>query len=140
MNRMKKKLKETKVEVKLSKTMLAVMEKQLKEIQENPIQLRDTITAALKEMLKEEAVGDIDSEELMSDNDTAELVDFVIQSLKNHSIKKVGKNNFSFSPYLMGLTMKNISKGLRHTNVSERTPCLCVLARATYQKRNTNKI
>ena len=87
------------------------MEKQLKEIQENPIQLRDTITAALKEMLKEEAVGDIDSEELMSDNDTAELVDFVIQSLKNHSIKKVGKNNFSFSPYLMGLTMKKYLQG-----------------------------
>ena len=88
MNRMKKKLKETKVEVKLSKTMLAVMEKQLKEIQENPIQLRDTITAALKEMLKEEAVGDIDSEELMSDNDTAELVDFIIESSKIIPLKR----------------------------------------------------
>ena len=106
---MKKKLADTKVKVKLSDDMPKEVEGQLKEIKENPTQLRETITTALKEMIEQQSLGDHDSEDHITDQETAELVDFIIESLNNLSIKKAGKNDFSL--YLMGLTMNQYLQG-----------------------------
>ena len=55
----------------------------------------------LKEMIAEQS----SQTEHVSDDDLAELVDFIVQSLRNHAIKKADKNNFQFSPQMMGLAM-----------------------------------
>ena len=115
--RMKKKLEETEVIVKMSDELLEEMDEQLKEIHENSIGLRETVTAALKEMFDEEYAGEHNSEKLLSDKDTVELVEFILETLKNHSIQKFGKNNYSFSPYLMGLTMYQYLQGPTAYNI-----------------------
>ena len=114
---MKKKLEETEVIVKMSDELLEEMDEQLKEIHENSIGLRETVTAALKEMFDEEYAGEHNSEKLLSDKDTVELVEFILETLKNHSIQKFGKNNYSFSPYLMGLTMYQYLQGPTAYNI-----------------------
>ena len=86
---MKKKLADTKVEVKLSGDMHKELEGQLKEMRENPTQLRETITTALKEMIEQQSLGDHGSEFHITGQETAELVDFIIESLNNHSIKNL---------------------------------------------------
>ena len=95
----------------MSAETLAGMEKKFKEAQENPVQLRETIEVALKDMLKKESQEDQNIQDYMSDKDTEELIEFILQSLKNHSIKKAGKGHYQFSPYLMGLAMNQYLQG-----------------------------
>ena len=51
-------------------------------------------------------------EKLLSAQDTTDVVDFIIETLNMHSLKKVGKTNRNcFSPFIMGLTMNQYLKG-----------------------------
>ena len=109
--RLKKKLVETKIEVKLSSSMYEELQQQLRAVKENPSKLRSDVLAYVKETIANESTGGHDRDSLISDDDTTAIVDFVIEALNNHVIKKVGKNNYSFSPYLMGLAMDQHLQG-----------------------------
>ena len=87
------------------------MNAEIKALNQNPIPLSGCIITALEEMVEEESMINTDTKKLLTKQDTTELVDFIMETLKNHSIKKAGKNNFSFSPYLMGLTMNQYLQG-----------------------------
>ena len=105
--RLRKKIKDTEVVVKMSDETVSELKKRLKDAQEKPTQLRETITEALKEMLSEETKSDQNTDALLTDKDTVELVDFIVLSLRNHSIKKL--ENFQFF---------SISHGPRHEPIS----------------------
>jgi hypothetical protein len=46
----------------------------------------------LKEMLEEESPGHYDSERWLNVKDTTDVVNFIVDPLKNQSMEKVGKN------------------------------------------------
>ena len=103
--RLKKKLEETKIEVKLSSSMYDELPNQVRAVKENLSNLRSDILEYVKEMMTEDFMVGHDTDKLISDDDTTAMVDFIVEALNNHAIKKVGKENFSFSSYLMGLAM-----------------------------------
>ena len=102
------------------------LQKQLRAVKDNPSKLRGDILAYVKETIaKESAVGH-DTDKLISDDDTTAMVYFVVEALNNHAIKKVGKENFSFSPYLMGLlTDQHLQGKTAYHRLQER--CVFVL-------------
>ena len=72
----------------------------------------------IKERLKKELTQMIDgkdsaadSEALLSRDDTKQLISFTIENLCNHVVKLVGKNEYTYSPYLMGLAMNQFIRG-----------------------------
>ena len=91
----------------MSEELVNQLKDQLEAVKENPTSVKDTVSAALKEIMIEE-----NSESAhVSDEDSAKLVDFIVQSLRNHAIKSAGKNTFRFSPHLMGLAMNEFLQG-----------------------------
>ena len=139
--RLKNKIKNAKIVVKMSDETVATLEKKLKEAQEKPTQLRETITEALKEMLNEEGQSDQNIDALLTDKDTTELVDFILLSLKNHSIKKLGKKNYSFSPYLMGLTMNQYLQGPKaYDRFQEDAVFVCPSSSTLKRKKNEQHV
>ena len=89
------------VQLEMSEELVNQLKDQLEAVKENPSSVKDTVSAALKEIMIEENSGS----DLVSDEDSAKLVDFIVQSLRNHAIKSAGKNTFRFSPHLMGLQL-----------------------------------
>ena len=104
---MERKIAAAQVELEMSEELVSQLEEQLKAAIDNPRTVEDTFTAVLKEMMIEENPG----HEPISDEDEAKLVDFVVQSLRNHAIKRAGKSKFQFSPYMMGLAMDKFLQG-----------------------------
>ena len=83
-----KKIEGAQVELKMSEELKSQLEAQLKDIRENPGTIKDIVSAALREMMIEENSGS----ELDFDEDATKLVDFIVQSLRNHAIKSAGKH------------------------------------------------
>ena len=52
-----------------------------------------------------------DSKALLSREDSKRLISFISDCLKNHVVKLVGKNEYTYSPYLMGLTLNQFLRG-----------------------------
>lgn len=89
------------------------MEEAVKQANAKPKEFRESLKESLEEMLREEArdEGELDYSALLSEQNTNELLDFIQESMKNHSIKAVGKNNFEYFPKLMGLAMSQYLRG-----------------------------
>jgi hypothetical protein len=101
------------IQAKLLDNLLTEFEMQLREMQEKITQICETRMAVLKEMIEEESSGNHVSNKLLSEKDRMDVVDFIIETLKNHLIKKAGKKNaYSFV---------SISRGVDHESISPRS-------------------
>ena len=102
-----KKMSDEEVQLEMSDEFVNQLKDKLAAVKEYPSSVKDTASAALKEIMMEENSGSAH----VSDEDSAKLVDFIVQSLRNHAIKSAGKNTFRFSPHLMGLAMNEFLEG-----------------------------
>ncbi|EJK77622.1 hypothetical protein THAOC_00533 [Thalassiosira oceanica] len=111
--RLRKKLVETEQLLNASEEVVKTMQAAVDEANARPKEFRESLKESLEEMIREQAKDDdeLDFSELMSEQTTNELLDFIQQAMKNHSIKAVGKNNFEYSPKLMGLAMSQYLRG-----------------------------
>ncbi|KAL7554136.1 hypothetical protein ACHAWF_017538, partial [Thalassiosira exigua] len=89
--RMKQKIANHKVEMALSEELLDHMDESLNYARNNKDKLRDSIESSLLELMRDEAkkMGDSDDEDLITEEETKDLVDFVAESMRNH-IHKLG--------------------------------------------------
>ena len=83
----------------MSEELVIKLKDQIKAFKENPASVRDTVVATAKEMM----IKENGEREPVLDEDPDKLVDFIVESLRNHAIKRVGKSKFQFSPHMMGL-------------------------------------
>ena len=81
------------------------MNEALEYAQTNPNKIEKRIELSFEEIIQEQAGSDIKPEDLLSKDNTKNLVAFIVDSLKNHAIKHLRKRNYTFSPYLTGLAM-----------------------------------
>ena len=78
------------VELNIPDELVTQLKHHLEAAKENTSSVKETVSAALKEIMTEENSGS----ELMSDEDSTKLVDFIVKTMWNHAIKRVGKHTF----------------------------------------------
>jgi len=142
--RLKKKLAERDVEQELNEEVLNHLKKALEYAQKNQEAMRKDIDSTLLEMLKEAAKqnGNSTEEELLTHEDTKQLVEFIAESMRNHIHKVAGNHNrYRFSSYLTGLAMSQyIMTGKSRYDQSRNDnvivmPCSGGLARTRQQQK-----
>ena len=106
--RLKAKIEWFMVELEMNVEMKDFLEESLEHALKNKQELYKDIESTLLELLKEDASksgsGSVDN--LLTHEDTKQLVEFIAESMRNHIHKVNGhKNRYRFSPYLTGLAM-----------------------------------
>ncbi|KAL7532996.1 hypothetical protein ACHAXR_004981 [Thalassiosira sp. AJA248-18] len=105
---LKKKIKDTTVEKECTDEVFDQFDRALEHAKRNTEKLRGDIKTTLTNMIKDETsrVGTDTNVTDLSEDDTERLADYLIETIQNYSLKKVGKKNrVRFSPYLMGISM-----------------------------------
>jgi len=111
--RLRKNLVATEELVNASEEVIKTMEEAAKKANEKPKEFRQSLKKSLEEMIREEAKDDaeLDYDALMSEQQMNDLLDYIQESMKNYSIRAVGRNNFEYSPKLVGLAMSQYIRG-----------------------------
>ena len=79
----------------MDRELIDEMSEALEYAKSNTQPIRERLEKELTDLVSKQAASGVDSSELLSKEDTTNLINFIIESLTNHSVKVLGKNNFT---------------------------------------------
>ncbi|EJK74435.1 hypothetical protein THAOC_03886, partial [Thalassiosira oceanica] len=111
LQRVKAKLAESLETIEMEEELIDELQEVNDWAKENPSSIEESLEKHLAELTVQQKGTKAKAEEIWSNTETQQLKDFIMMSLNNHVIKHLGKNNYEYSPYLMGLAMDQFVRG-----------------------------
>ena len=93
---MEGKIKEFEEDTEIQDETLQMMSDALDKCKKNPEDVRSSLEVCFEEMTNAKVKDGTDSDSLLSSKETQNLIDFIVEAMKNHTIKLVGDNLWPF--------------------------------------------
>lgn len=111
LQRAKAKLEDSRETIQMEEGLIDELQEAIDWANKNPLSMKQALEKHLAVITRQQHGTTNNAQEIWSKDETKQLIDFIMTSLKNHVIKHLGKNNYEYTPYIAGLAVDQFVQG-----------------------------